>query len=195
MTTDYTNSPNSNVCGTCGGTMKPDTIQHVAKMKYEGSMHEVSVPNLAVLRCVNCKAIELTPESRAQLYGALRKNLGLLDPKEILCNRKSAGLTQKSLADSLSIAPETISRWETGSMVQSRAYDRSLRKFFKELQQARSRLAATKHLQHISIPNTPAIWNAWISVAQPVQSLAEHAALSPADSGYTTPDDQRPLAA
>ena len=44
--------------------------------------------------------------------------------------RKGLGMTQQELAARRGVAAETLSRWENGTQVQQRAYDRFLRIFF-----------------------------------------------------------------
>ena len=48
-------------------------------------------------------------------------------------------MSQQELAEQLGVAKETISRWETGAMIQSRAMDNLLRLFF-ESEEARTLL-------------------------------------------------------
>lgn len=59
-------------------------------------------------------------------------------------------MTQQELAEQLGIAKETILRWETGGMIQSRAMDNLLRLFFEsdEVRKLlRSRLTARPHIE------------------------------------------------
>ena len=44
--------------------------------------------------------------------------------------RKALGLLQQELAERLGVAEATISRWETGTLIQSRAMDNLLRAYF-----------------------------------------------------------------
>jgi transcriptional regulator with XRE-family HTH domain len=74
---------------------------------------------------------------------ALRKKLGLLHPEEIKTNRESLGLKQRELAEHLGTAEETISRWENGLMIQSRAMDKLLRLYFY-LPEARQTLSTNQ---------------------------------------------------
>jgi putative zinc finger/helix-turn-helix YgiT family protein len=57
---------------------------------------------------------------------AYRKAKGLLTGEEIKGGRKRLGLTQKDLADLLSVGIASIKRWETG-IIQSQSMDRILR--------------------------------------------------------------------
>jgi len=54
----------------------------------------------------------------------------LLTSEEIRQNRNRLGLNQEQLAGLLGIAPETLSRWETGVQRQQRSLDRFLRIVF-----------------------------------------------------------------
>ena len=65
-----------------------------------------------------------------QIARALRNHLGLLSADQIRTNREQLGLNQRQLAERLGVAVETISRWETGALTQSRAMDRYLRIYF-----------------------------------------------------------------
>ena len=65
-----------------------------------------------------------------QIARALREHLGLLSGDQIRGNREELGLSQRSLADHLGVAVETISRGENGALTQTRAMDRYLRVYF-----------------------------------------------------------------
>ena len=54
----------------------------------------------------------------------------LLTPQQIREGREALGLQSKELAERLGVAKETLSRWETGMMIQSRAMDNLLRAYF-----------------------------------------------------------------
>jgi DNA-binding transcriptional regulator YiaG len=76
-----------------------------------------------------------------QISRALRDKLELLQPDEIRASREGLHLTQKVLAQRIGVAPETISRWESGLLIQSRAMNTLLRLFF-EVPEARGVLGA-----------------------------------------------------
>ena len=60
----------------------------------------------------------------------MREQLGLLAADQIRKNREALGLSQRVLAEHLGVAAETISRWENGALIQTRAMDRYLRVYF-----------------------------------------------------------------
>ena len=73
----------------------------------------------------SCKT---SPTSRSR---ALRHQLGLLQPEEIRKGRQQANdITQEQLAHAVDAAVATVSRWETGAVIQSRRADKALRRFF-----------------------------------------------------------------
>jgi putative zinc finger/helix-turn-helix YgiT family protein len=80
-------------------------------------------------------------EADEQIARALREQLGLLSGELIRKNRDELGLSQRELAEHLGVATETISRWETGALTQTRAMDRYLRLYFN-VPAARAALAA-----------------------------------------------------
>lgn len=121
----------TNPCIECGSaSMKRVSIDYCTKMKYEGTSYDVRVSDLMIFQCPSCGEKEFTPESRRQLRIALCDLLGLLKPSEIRAKRESLGLSQVDLANLMGIANETISRWESSVLVQSRASDRFLRSVF-----------------------------------------------------------------
>lgn len=118
-------------CPNCGQrAVQPATVDHVARIRYEGKLHHVRVPQLECTRCEACGERFFGARSDEQIAAALRAQLGLLSPEQIRAERKRLDLTQKELAEALGVAPETISRWESGLMIQSRAMDRFLRVLF-----------------------------------------------------------------
>jgi DNA-binding transcriptional regulator YiaG len=71
----------------------------------------------------------------------------LLQPLEIQERRLGLNLNQQELAEQLGVATDSISRWEIGEAIQSRAMDNLLRVYF-ESPQVRTLLAnAANRLQ------------------------------------------------
>ena len=61
---------------------------------------------------------------------ALRERWRLLVPDQIKEGIKAVDLNQQEVAKRLGVAPETISRWVNGVLIQSRAMDNLLRVYF-----------------------------------------------------------------
>ena len=118
-------------CPECGKKeVWPATVQHTSQIKHEGRLRTVEVPELHVPRCRACGELLFDNDADEQIARALREQLGLLSAGQIRKNREDLGLSQRSLAEHLGVAVETISRWETGALTQTRAMDRYLRVYF-----------------------------------------------------------------
>jgi putative zinc finger/helix-turn-helix YgiT family protein len=118
-------------CPQCGRKeVRPATVCHTSRIKHDGRLYCVEVPELRVPRCEACGEMVFDNEADSQIADALREQLALLPPGQIRHNREQLGLSQRDLADHLGVAAETISRWENGALIQSRAMDRYLRVYF-----------------------------------------------------------------
>lgn len=99
---------------------------------------KVVIPDLEVIVCGNPAC---SPEHPDQLVvyddAALwritletYRQLGLLTPPEIRAGREKLGLTQQELQELLGLGGNSLSRWETGAVYQSRSMDTLLRIVF-----------------------------------------------------------------
>jgi putative zinc finger/helix-turn-helix YgiT family protein len=110
--------------------VRPATIEYCTQVKHDGRLHQVALRDLIVPRCPTCGELVFCNDTDEQISRALRDQLGLVQPHDIRSRREAMGLTQKALAKLIGVAPETISRWESGFLIQSRAMDTLLRIFF-----------------------------------------------------------------
>jgi putative zinc finger/helix-turn-helix YgiT family protein len=118
-------------CPECGQTkVNRAFVARDVSLKYDGTHHAFHIGELPVSRCDGCGAITEGIDTEQAIDRALRRHLLLLSPEEIRYSRSRLGLTQQHLAYLLGCASESLSRWESGHVVQSRAYDRLLRAFF-----------------------------------------------------------------
>lgn len=78
-----------------------------------------------------CGEMELTSEAMddasKQVDRVFRERHGLLNPEEIKSIRKNLGLTQVEMQSALGTGKSSVSRWETGRLVQSKTEDNLLR--------------------------------------------------------------------
>jgi DNA-binding transcriptional regulator YiaG len=111
-------------------TVVPTVIDYTAKVKHDGLVYEFRLPALAVPRCQNCGETYSTNDVDEKVSEALRARLRFLTPVQIRQNIERLRLTQQQLAERLGVAPETISRWVNGALIQSRAMDNLLRLYF-----------------------------------------------------------------
>lgn len=118
-------------CPACGKKeVRLARIAHRSEVRYEGRLHAVEVPTLRAARCAACGELVFDNDADEQIAAAFRESVGLLSAQQIRLNREQLGLSQRQLAEQLGVAVETISRWETGVLTQSRAMDRYLRVYF-----------------------------------------------------------------
>jgi putative zinc finger/helix-turn-helix YgiT family protein len=80
-----------------------------------------------VLACPACAEILYGPEAAAVRHQAVCQALGLLSPAEIKALRERLGPDQDDFARLTGIGVATLSRWERGRLLQTRALDRYLR--------------------------------------------------------------------
>lgn len=117
-----------------------DTLSQTRQIRHDGRLYSVRVPRLQVPRCRACGELLFDNTADEQIARALRQKLGLLQPEEIRGNLEALSLSQTQFAERLGVAKETVSRWVTGTMIQSRALDNLMRLFF-DLPEVRAALA------------------------------------------------------
>jgi putative zinc finger/helix-turn-helix YgiT family protein len=118
-------------CPECGKKeVRAAQVPYTTEVKYDGRLYMVQIPELSVPRCGACGELVFDVRADEQIARKLRNQLGLLSVDQIRINREKLRLSQRQLAERLGVAVETISRWETGALTQSRAMDRYLRVYF-----------------------------------------------------------------
>lgn len=118
-------------CSNClTPTVVPTVVEYTAKVKHDGTVYELQFPALEIPRCQTCGETYSTTAVDEQISDALRSRLRLLTPAQIRKGIEQLGLKQQDLAERLGVAPETISRWVNGALIQSRAMDNFLRVYF-----------------------------------------------------------------
>jgi DNA-binding transcriptional regulator YiaG len=119
------------LCSDCvTRTVVPTVIDFTAKVKHDAVIHELHLPGIEVPRCQTCGDLAITTAIDERVNEALRAKLHLLSPAQIRANIEKLDLTQQELADWLDVAPETVSRWMTGTLIQSSRMNKRLRMFF-----------------------------------------------------------------
>lgn len=151
----------------CPECTKRDVVPAVlpyyeVEVKHDGRVHRLRLPEFRVPKCTSCGAMVFGNDTDEQIQAALHVHLKLLSPEEIRKWRdERLGLTQRQFANALGIAPETVSRWESGVLVQSRANDNLMRLFF-DIPEVREALAGPDvHLQKpafVEYEVDPATW-------------------------------------
>jgi putative zinc finger/helix-turn-helix YgiT family protein len=109
----------------------PKATDYTTTAKHDGRVYTIRIPDLEIPTCRKCGAQTFSVGDDDRIRAALRAEVGLLTPEEIQAGRAQLEMTQQELADQLGVAKETISRWETGGMIQSRAMDNLLRLYFE----------------------------------------------------------------
>jgi putative zinc finger/helix-turn-helix YgiT family protein len=117
-----------------------------AEIKHDGRTYRLSLPNLQAPKCQACGEVLFDDVVDEQVNEALRAELGLLAPQDILYEARRLGLSQRELAKELGIAEETLSRWINGVQIQSRAMNNLMRMYFEKQESApRVALSLSEH--------------------------------------------------
>lgn len=119
---------NKNLCPVCAeGELRSVLRTEHLEYSANGGTLTVEVKNVPVQQCPHCEEVFSGPEAGRMRDDVLRHALGLLSPQEIRSMRERMGLTQAELAKLTGIGEASISRWERGQLIQSKAFDRYLR--------------------------------------------------------------------
>jgi putative zinc finger/helix-turn-helix YgiT family protein len=108
----------------------PERMLFKTEVKHDGRTYPLELPDLEVPRCRSCGQRVISHAVDDEVLRALRRHLRLLTPQQIRERREALGLSGTKLAERLGVAQETISRWETEALIQSRAMDNLLRVYF-----------------------------------------------------------------
>jgi len=104
------------------------------EVTYNGKLYTVKLPEFRVPQCDSCSELVFGNDAGEQINVALRQQLELLQPEEIEQNLCDRSMSQKDLAAAIGVAEATVSRWKTGTVIQSKASDLAMREYFKRTQ-------------------------------------------------------------
>ena len=118
-------------CIECGKkSMRLVQDRYASDIKHDGRTYRVDIPLLEHYRCDDCPKSRVLTDAADEAVGwELRRMAKLLLPQQIRDIRKKFGLSQKQLAELLGIGEATLCRWETGTQIQQRAFDKMLRAY------------------------------------------------------------------
>jgi len=148
-----TTEPKS-ICPTCGNLALSPQVEtnYQVELGHDGKRYIVTVPNIELFHCTACGAEAFGEDADDAMNAALRQQIGLMQPKEILERRKALGLKQEDLAAYLKIAVGTLSKWENGAQIQQKVMDQFLRVFF-DVSECRKYLGAPPSCWSTSLPS------------------------------------------
>lgn len=105
-------------------------IPYRAAAAHDGRAYELEIPVFQVPKCQACGELVFGSRADDQIVAALRGHAQLLTPQQIRDGRTALGLNQQDLAERLGVAEATLSQWEAGDQIPSRAMDNLLRAYF-----------------------------------------------------------------
>jgi putative zinc finger/helix-turn-helix YgiT family protein len=117
------------ICPICGEVQLVER-DGAFKTKYvdrRGAEQSLVVPNIRRLHCQACNEEILDDAATRQVENARRAAAGLLSAAEIRDLRLRFGKTQVQMSRLLGVGEKTYCRWESGSFIQSVAFDNYMR--------------------------------------------------------------------
>lgn len=133
-------------CMECGGEM----IRSLDPIRTVFKGDDLTIEGVEHWKCEQCGELEYESVDLDALDDAeneaYRKLHDLLSPKEIKSIRKRYGLTQAQFEELLGVATPTVSRWETGSVIQTKVAD-NLMRMIGEFPEAAQAMAKNAGLQ------------------------------------------------
>jgi putative zinc finger/helix-turn-helix YgiT family protein len=117
------------ICSECkkGSLIEKTGDYETTYFDRNGRSQALVVPDVTWLECKNCGDMTLNDRAMSVIEAARRRASGLLTPEEIRAFRARLNKTQSAMSTLLGIGEKTYCRWESGSYVQSEAFDRYLR--------------------------------------------------------------------
>src|SRR5947209_8156694 len=115
-------------CPSCGHQpLVPQRIRDEFEYGPDDDRIAVVAEAVPVLACPACGETLYGPEAAAVRHQAICRALRLLSPAEIKALRERLGPDQENFSRLTGIGVATLSRWERGRLLQTRALDRYLR--------------------------------------------------------------------
>jgi putative zinc finger/helix-turn-helix YgiT family protein len=115
-------------CPSCGrGALVPRVIRDEFEYGPEDERITIVAEGVPVLECPACGETLYGPDAARVRHQAICLTLGLLTPEQIKGVREKLGKKQAEFAELTGIGVATLSRWEQGRLIQTRALDRYLR--------------------------------------------------------------------
>jgi putative zinc finger/helix-turn-helix YgiT family protein len=108
----------------------PEVMPYSTDVMHDGRRYHLEIPQISIPKCRACGKVFISNRVDEEILRALRAQARLLMPEQIKGAREELRLKSKDLAERLGVAAETISRWERGGLIQSRAMDNLLRLYF-----------------------------------------------------------------
>jgi predicted nucleic-acid-binding Zn-ribbon protein len=160
------NAAQPKTCPNCGArTRLPQTIDYTTTVKLDRRVIDVHVPELHIEACTSCGEQYFGSIADREIDEALRRSAGLLTVTEIADGMQRVQpefdcFDQQTMAKLIGSAPETVSRWMNGHVVQSRLADTFLRVFFgvpeaRRFLQRHSRRSSLPAGERIVFPTKP----------------------------------------
>ncbi len=118
-------------CAVCGNdAVVLRQIPYDAQVRHDGKLHTFHITILGVDECEHCGEQYFTVDTDEQISLALRRFLVLLLPEEIRAGLAQCSVNQRTFAEHLGIAAETVCRWLSGAAIQTRSMDNLMRLYF-----------------------------------------------------------------
>lgn len=102
-------------------------LDRISEGEYETV--KVSIEQVAVLQCGNCKNIILTDPTLIRLDDSLREATGRLPFDQIRHLRELLGRTKEQMAEFFGVSVAQVTRWEEGGQFPTREEDRRIQEY------------------------------------------------------------------
>ncbi len=165
-------------CMECGGEMfrSTDPIQS----EYKGE--DLTIIGVEHWVCDACGEMEFSSDE------AYRQVYGLMQPAEIRSLRKRLNLTQVQFESAMGVASPTVSRWETGAVVQTKVADNLMRMMAEYPEVAMDMLERAEIVRPCSLKTTLPLRS---ELSAPLQQLGNLKIASAAFSDKGTNAEER----
>lgn len=136
------------ICVECGSTMNKSTepLEEV----FHG--HAITVSGIEYYKCSQCGEVVFNAAEAEkydkQIVEKYREIEGLLAPSEIKAIREKYGLKQQEFERVLGVSSPSVSRWETGKVVQSKPVDLLMRAYNESSELMRKRMEQVEVVTH-----------------------------------------------